>query len=474
MKKIHYSYFLFYLPLIFLISCRPPSQTVKYMYFGDYQPIVAPFDFKQINPIPIPQKDYVITSFGAIANSAHDNAAAINKAITECNKQGGGRVVVPAGKWFTSAIKLKSNVCFYLEEGAELFFSDNPNDYLPVVFTRWEGLECYNYSPLIYANNCENIVIAGKGKINGNGEKWWSWRKQQKEKLQKLYEMSIQNVAVEKRILAQKDSFSYLRPSLIEFINSKNILVKDVTITSGPMWTVHFVYCQNVIAQNLQVITTGPNNDGIVPESSENVLIENCYFSTGDDCIVIKSGLNEEGWRIGKPSQSIVIRKCRTGKGHGGVVIGSEMSGGVKNVFADSCYFSHTLRGIRLKSMRGRGGYISNIYFSNIMMDTIWSEAILIDGNYSMSSIPPKSDSLPYFSDIIIKNVTCKYAKMPLKIDGVDKNVKNVQLINVSVFGEKPSFVKEVNNLLLDNVVIQAPDSVKALTILDSENVVTK
>ena len=271
---------------------------------------------KETFDLPILSTDeYKITDFGAKDGKENNNQKAIQQAIDECNKNGGGKVIIPEGIWGTSYLNLKSNVNLHLEENAILFFLDNINLYSKPTFTRWEGIECMNYHPPIYANGVSNVIISGKGKIDGNGKNWWKFKRTQKKTLSLLYDQVMSGVTPKNRNCLNYEGGSHLRPALIQFINSKNIQIKDIHVGSGPMWTVHFVYCENVIAQKLNVITKGVNNDGIIPDASKKVLIDGCYFSTGDDCIVIKSGLNEDGWRVNKTSERIIIKNCKTAHG---------------------------------------------------------------------------------------------------------------------------------------------------------------
>lgn len=377
---------------------------------------------------------YNILDFGAKPDSVFDNSDVFRFAIDSCHRNGGGKIVIPKGKYFTGAIHLKSNVHLFFEDGAKLFFSDNPSHYLPAVFTRWEGMECYNYSPLIYANSCENIGISGNGELHGNGSSWWFMKKEQGKSLHKLYEMVLNHTKPQERIMATNDSLSYLRPSFIQFVNCRNILLENFTIMDGPMWTIHLVYSTNITASKLKVITNGVNTDGIIPDSSSDVLISECYFSTGDDCIVIKSGLNEDGWRVNKPCKNIMVTDCFTAKGHGGVVIGSEMSGGVENVFVNNCEFIGTGRGIRIKTMKGRGGYIKNLHFQNLKMDSIEREMFVVNMNYEWSSIQPNDTTAPVISDIFVSNVSCRKAGTAIRLVGLEESkIRNVKFSNITV-----------------------------------------
>ena len=299
---------------------------------------------------------------------------------------------VPAGRWVTGPIHLASNIHLHLAEGAELLFSQDFADYLPVVFSRWEGLELMNYSPLVYAKDCENVAITGKGKLDGRGQAWWPWKKTQKDAAKRLYDMASAGTPPEKRVFGTPGD---LRPSFIQTVGCKNVLVEGVTISSGPMWTIHPVYSENVIVRRVTVLTDGPNNDGLNPDSSKNVLVEDSFFSTGDDCVVIKSGLNEDGWRVGRPSENIVVRRLRGQRGHGGVVIGSEMSGGVRNVFVNDCEFVGTDRGLRIKSMRGRGGVIENMYYQNVRHLDLRLLDVELTTFYGSSTLVPLTQKPP-------------------------------------------------------------------------------
>lgn len=415
---------------------------------------------------------YVITDYEAASQAGFNNQTAIQKAIDDCNKNGGGTVSIPEGTWHTSYIELKSNVNLHLEAGAVLSFSDSMDLYALPTFTRWEGIECMNYHPLIYARNEQNIAITGEGKIIGNGQKWWQMAKGNKKKsLNKLYDQVEAGVLPEQRNCLNYSPRSYLRPSFIQFINCQNVLTDGFEISSGPMWTVHFVYCQNVIARRLKVITTGLNNDGIIPDACQKVLIDDCYFSTGDDCIVIKSGLNEDGWRVGKASERIIIKNCRTKHGHGGVVMGSEMSGGIKNVYVHDCDFGHTQRGIRVKSMKGRGGIVENLWFKNIQMDSIYNEAIMLNMNYGSSSIEPRNDSLPVFRNFNFENIKSTNSRYGIRMIGLpDIKIADLSFKNIYITGKYGISISHATNLTLDSVDITA--RVSAPIVIDnSENV---
>ena len=284
----------------------------------------------------------------------------------------GGTVIVPRGEWKSGAIHLKSNVKLYLEEGCVIHFSSCMEDYLPPVFTRWEGVECYNYSSLIYAADCENVTICGTGVLDGAGSAWWHWKKLQQNAADRLIRAESQGIVVEERVFATREDA--LRPSFIQFINCKHVTLEDFTIEDGPQWTIHPVYCEDVVVRGVTVNTKGPNTDGCNPDSCRKVLIEDCTFDTGDDCIAINSGMNEDGWRVGRPCEQIEVKNCRFIGGHAAVAIGSGMSGGICDIWIHDCVVRGTERGIRIKSMRGRGGYVKRINVQRMQMDEIEKE----------------------------------------------------------------------------------------------------
>lgn len=394
--------------------------------------------------------DIVITKF----KSSGQNA--VQEAVDECAAQGGGRVIVPAGTYKTGSIHLKSNVELHLEDGAVLSFSDNPNDYLPVVFTRWEGMECYNYSPLIYANGCENIAVTGRGTLIGNGASWWGWKERQQKAAEELCYAESNGIPPEKRIYGTEKAA--LRPSFIQPIHCKNVLLEGFTIKDGPQWTIHPVYCENVSVRNVNVLTEGHNTDGLNPDSCRKVLIENCRFDTGDDCIAINSGMNEDGQRVGKPCEDIEIRNCRMNGGHGGIVIGSAMSGGVKNVYAHDCDINGTMQGLRIKSMRGRGGYIDGVRFENIKISNASDAAVEINMFYKFSTVMPKSSAAPELKNVEIKNITGKDNETGILINGLpEKKMQNVVLENIEITAKKAFVTSEAQEVIIKNINIKEP-----------------
>jgi polygalacturonase len=407
----------------------------------------------RIKPPVFPDRDFNVIKYGAVGDGKTDCTQAFKKAIEAASKSGGGRVVVPPGKFLTGAIHLKSNVNLYLSEGSLVKFSDDPNMYLPAVYTRWEGVECMNYSPLIYAYKQKNIAITGKGTLDGNGEKWWPWKSTPQRKIDraKLLEYGRDNVPVEKRQFAG----GKLNPNMIEPYRCKNILIEGVTIKNGPFWHIHPVLSQNITVRNVRIEGIGPNNDGCDPECCKDVLIEGCYFDNGDDCIAIKSGRNNDARRINVPTENVVVRNCIMKAGHAGVAIGSEITAGVSNVFIENCVIDdpNQDRAIRLKTNRTRGGYIKNVYVRNIRVGEVKESVLLIDFFYFDSE---QGDYKPIVKNINLENITSEKSGCALYLRGFeDSPIRDVKLKNC-VFNlvAKPDRIENVENLVMENVKI--------------------
>jgi unsaturated rhamnogalacturonyl hydrolase len=426
----------------------------------------APSILRAIKAPTFPNKTFPITKFGAIAGRTNDCTTAIRKAIQACNDAGGGRVSVPPGEFLTGAIHLLSNVELHLEKGATLKFRTDPTAYLPAVFTRFEGMECYNYSPLIYAFEQHDIAVTGEGTLDGQAsdDNWWEWkgkkesapgRPNQKKARDRLIKMVEQNIPPEQRRFGEGD---FLRPSFIEPNRCRNVLIQGVIIGGSPMWEIHPLLCTNVIVRNVEIISHGPNNDGCDPESCRDVLIEGCTFDTGDDCIAIKSGRNNDGRRVGLPSENIVIRDCVMRDGHGGVTIGSEISGGCRNVFVENCRMdSQNLdRALRLKSNAVRGGIIENIFMRNIEIGSVADAVLQIDFLYEEGAKGPHK---PVARNVIMENINASQAPRVLNVAGFPgAEISNIRLFN-STFKriKKPDIIAEADVKLVNCVVEKAP-----------------
>jgi polygalacturonase len=449
-------------------AVAPPVDPATLIASEPIQSISAPFPMPAMERPRFPPNVFDVRAYGAVPDGATKNTESFRKAIAAATAKGGGTVLVPSGRWVTGPIHLASNVNLHVAAGGEILFSQDFKDYLPVVFTRWEGLEVMNYSPLVYAKDCENVAITGPGKLDGRGQTWWPWKKTQKDAAKRLYDMASAGTPVEKRVFGTEGD---LRPSFIQTVGCKNVLIEGVTITSGPMWTIHPVYSENVIVRKVTVQTDGPNNDGLNPDSTKNVLVEDSFFSTGDDCVVIKSGLNEDGWRVGRPSENIVVRRLRGQRGHGGVVIGSEMSGGVRNVFVDDCEFVGTDRGLRIKSMRGRGGVVENVYYQNVRHVDLRLLDVEMTAFYASSTVVPLTQKPPTIRNVHVKNVTGSGGKTAADIIGLpEANIEDVSFENVNIASETGVRCVDCKNVTFTSTTI-TPKTGKAFQLENASKV---
>lgn len=424
---------------------------------GNYKTVKvkAPFPMQPIKVFIYPDRDFKITDFGAVPGGEVDNTKAIAAAIDACNKAGGGRVVVPAGIWLTGPVHFKSNVNLCLEENAVLSFTDNPEDYLPAVMTSWEGLECYNYSPLLYAFECENVAISGKGTLQPKMGTWKVWFKRPAPHLQalkELYTKASTNVPVIERQMATGEN--HLRPHLIHFNRCKNVMLDGFKIRESPFWTIHLYMCDGSIVRNLDVRAHGHNNDGIDFEMSRNFLVEDCSFDQGDDAVVIKAGRNQDAWRLNTPCENIVIRNCRILKGHTLLGIGSEISGGIRNIYMHDCTAPNSvMRLFFVKTNHRRGGFIENIYMKNVASGTA-QRVLEIDTEvlYQWKDLVPTYEKrITRIDGIYMDKVTCESADAVYELKGnAELPVKNVRIKDVKV-GSVKKFVKKVSNV--ENVV---------------------
>ena len=415
-----------------------------------------------------PATTFNILAYGAVGNGIANSSQAIKSAIEACNNAGGGRVIVPAGDYLTGPIYLKSNVNLHLEKGSRLLFSTAPKDYLPVVHTRWEGVELMNYSPLIYAYKEKNIAITGEGILDGQASKknWWRWHGRTKNGWQEgtphqflpenrpaLLAMGENNTPVNQRVFGEGH---YLRPQFVQPYLCENVLLQGFTITNSPMWILHPVLCQNITIKGVNVDSHGPNTDGCDPESCKNVLIENCTFNTGDDCIALKSGRNEDGRRINVKAENIVVRNCIMKNGHGGFVIGSEITAGAKNIFVDGCQMDspHLTRAIRIKTNSARGGVIEQVYMRNIEVGNVVEALLKINLYYEDGE---GHGYTPQVKDIWLENVTCKRLRFPLFMLGYEKsNIAGITLKNIVIEEAKEaSIIRNVSDITMKNVTIQ-------------------
>ncbi len=405
---------------------------------------------KNINVPIFNEKYYNIKDFGATANdSTILNTEPINRAIAICSSKGGGNVIIPAGIWHTAPITLKSNVNLHLEKDAIIRFTTNPK-YFSTVLTRWEGMDCYNLQPLIYAYGESNIAITGQGTIDGSAsnDNWWKkcgatrfgWQEgdiSQRTGRPKLMKWGIDNVPFSERILTEEDG---MRPQTINLYQCNNVLIEGVKLIRSPFWVIHPLMCNNVTIKGVNIVNAGPNGDGIDPESCTNVLIEDCFFNTGDDCIAIKAGRNNDGRFWSKPSENIIVRNCEMKNGHGGVVIGSEITGGYKNLFVENCRMDSPQldRAIRIKTSTLRGGTIENIYVRNVTVGQC-KEAVLKINLLYESNEPGDRIHTPIVRNVFMENVTSTQSRYGVLINGLPDEacVYNINLTDCSFDGVK-------------------------------------
>ena len=411
----------------------------------------------RIVPPQFPARDFVITRFGAVGDGKADCGGAIRKAIAACAEAGGGRVVVPAGDFLTGPVHLLSGVNLHLETNAVLRFSTDPQAYLPAVFTRFEGMECYNYSPLIYAFEQKNVAVTGAGMLDGQATEsnWLAWKGQknkeagtQKAARARLGKMMEANTPVAERRFGAGD---FLRPSFVEFNRCQNVLIEGVRIRRSPMWELHPLLCTNVTVRGVDIVSHGANNDGCDPESCTDVLIEGCLFDTGDDCIAIKSGRNADGRRVGVPSQNIVVRNCTMRDGHGGVTIGSEISGSCSNVFVENCEMSSPdlTCALRLKSNAMRGGVLQNIFMRNVKVGRVSDSVLQIDFLYEEGA---RGSFNPVARNIVMENIQGADIPRVLNVRGfTGASIRGVRIYN-STFRQikKPDVVIDADVTLVD------------------------
>ena len=419
-------------------------------------PIHAPFKMPQLQRPAFPERQVNILDYGAVPGGEVKNTAAIAAAIAALEKAGGGRLLIPAGVWLTGPVHLRSHIELHLAQDAVLKFSDVMEDYLPVVFVRVGGIELYNYSPLIYARGCENIGITGPGRLDGNSQAWWDWKTKE---TRAFFDQGARGVPVAERVYGTREAA--IRPSFVSFVECKNILMEGFTIGGGPNWTIHPIYSENIIIRQVNVLTEGPNNDGIDPDSCRNVLIEHCTFSTGDDCVVLKSGYDQDGRRVNRPTENVVMRHCVVKRGHGGMVIGSEMSGSVRNVYVHDSTFDGTDRILRIKSRPGRGGVVEKVWAENVSGRNLKREAVILNMDYTSDPNAVVDRHPPTFRDIHVKNLTADGAPVAIRITGMDTSaIRDVTFENIKISAKRGillTHAADVSFKNLDLTVAEGP-----------------
>ncbi|MEI7422191.1 MAG: glycoside hydrolase family 28 protein [Prolixibacteraceae bacterium] len=407
---------------------------------------------------------------GANITGSKLNTVLINTTINKLNANGGGTLFFPSGLYLTGAIRLKSNITIELEAGATLLFSDNFDDYLPFVEMRHEGILMKSFNPLIYAADAEHITIKGEGKIDGQGKKWWdeffrvttNLKNKGKQDINK-YQLMWDNANDVKALYAETNEDyipslqrRFFRPPLIQLIRCKNVKIEGITLVNSPFWTVNPEFSENVTIDKITINNPpSPNTDGINPESCRYVHISNCHISVGDDCITLKSGRDLQGRKLNGPNENITITNCTMLSGHGGVVIGSEMSGSVRKVVISNCVFDGTDRGIRIKSTRGRGGVVEDIQVNNIVMRNIKEEAIIMDLYYSKMPVEPMSERTPVFRNINISNMTGTDVRIPIRIRGLEESpITDIALTNINLQAKEECQFQNYQRIRLNEVFV--------------------
>lgn len=434
-------------------------------------------------------KVFNIRDLGADSTGKTLSTKLINNSIQQASAEGGGTIYFPAGTYLTAAIHLQSNITIDLESGATLLFSDNFEDYLPFVKMRWEGVFMNSLSPLFYALDAENITIKGRGKIDGQGFKWWAESKRIISEINENGKTLSTNSLQQQWLDANKDikvspyyertlERKFFRPPFIQLLQCKNILIEGITIVNSPFWTVNPEGCDNLVITDITIHNPwanpkGHNTDGINPSSCSNVRISNCFISTGDDCITIKSGRDEDGRAYGRPCENITITNCVMLTGHGGVVIGSEMSGGVKKVAISNCVFNGTNAGIRLKSSRGRGGIVEEIRVDNIVMNDIQHNAFIFDLFYDKGSeLEPITERTPAFRNIHLSNITGSNVKKVGYITGIEEMpIENISFSNVNMTATEGFTAQTAKNIEFHNVDFAVKKGA-SFSFTDCENIV--
>ena len=412
---------------------------------------------------------------GAKADGKTLNTTLINHTVDRLSQAGGGTLFFPAGTYLTGAIRLKSNITLELEAGATLLFSDNFDDYLPFMEVRHEGVMMKSFSPLISAMDAENITIKGEGTLDGQGKAWWTeffriyvdLEKNGMRELNKYQPLWEKENDVEALYAETNEDWHgtlkrrFIRPPFIQPVRCRRVRIEGVKIINSPFWTVNPEFCDNVVVTGVTIHNVpSPNTDGINPESCRNVHISDCHISVGDDCITLKSGRDAQARRLGVPCENITITNCTMLSGHGGVVIGSEMSGSVRKVTISNCVFDGTDRGIRIKSTRGRGGVVEDIRVSNIIMSNIKREAVVLNLKYSKMPVEPMSERTPLFRDISISGLTAVGVKTPVKIVGLEEApVTDIILRDINVKNAREKCIFEnCERIRLTDVIVNGKE----------------
>jgi len=397
----------------------------------------------------------------------------ISDIISDLSTKGGGTVFFPAGIYLTGPIIMKSNITLWLDAGAVVKFSDDFDDYLPMVQSRWEDVRVKNFVSQIYAYQCENISIRGRGHFDGQGQKWWDFlrtvgpKQQTESKWQEIFRKENEALLARNAYIKAKNNF--LRPPMVTTYECKNVLIEGVSFSNPPFWTIMPAFTDNITITGITIENPSgsPNTDGIDPSSCRNVHISNCHITVGDDCIVIKSGRDEDGREAARPTENVTITNCTMLKGHGGVVIGSEMSGNVKKIAITNCVFDGTDRGIRIKTMRGRGGVIEDILVSNIVMNNMVNEGVLITLRYQRTDPEPLSERTPACNNVRISDIIVRGGQRPVAIYGLEeRDVSQVSFSNMETNTQRGILIENGSEITFHDIKM----TVKEGTALEAKD----
>lgn len=492
------------------ISCSANEKVSDYKY--DYLFKDLPFEMPKIQPPVFPANEVNLLEYGGNPDGISLNTDAFEKAMTDLSGKGGGKLIVPKGVWFTGPIVFRSNINLHLEKGALILFSPDFNLY-PIIETVFEGLDTHRCQSPISGRNLENIAITGEGTINGYGE---AWRPLKKEKVTERHwknviksggvvrednywfpsESSLKGFEISDMNVPPKDLSDeqlnkirdFLRPVMVSFAECKNVYLNGVLFENSPAWNIHPLMCENVIIDGILVRNPSysQNGDGIDLESCVNSIIVNSVFDVGDDAICIKSGKDEHGRRRARPTENLIVDNCKVFHGHGGFIVGSEMSGGVRNISVKNCQFLGTDVGLRFKSNRGRGGVVENIYISDIYMYNIVTESFLFDLYYGGKSasesledgdsmpveeeLPAVTDETPMFRNIFVENLVSRNARRALLFNGLpEMNISNIRLKNAFITAKIGAEIAESSDIVFENVTI-IPDDGPAYLLNNVKN----
>jgi polygalacturonase len=401
----------------------------------------------------------------------------INNLIDSLAISGGGTLFFPAGTFLTGPVVMKSNITLYLDAGSVIKFSDDFDDYLPMVPSRWEEVRVNNFKSQIYAYQCENIAIRGDGHLEGQGKKWWDFMRSVNSnqavdnKWQEIFRQENELLLARNQYIKGKNNF--LRPPMVTTYECKNVLIEGVSFSNPPFWTIMPAFSENITITGITIENPGdsPNTDGIDPSSCRNVHISDCHITVGDDCIVIKSGRDEDGREAGKPTENITITNCTMLKGHGGVVIGSEMSGGVKRISISNCVFEGTDIGIRIKTMRGRGGIVEDVRVSNVIMYDIVNEGILITLRYQPTQPEPVSERTPAVRNVHLSNINIRNAQRPVAIYGLEeRTVSQLSFYDIRSFSKKGILLENTSGISFHDMEMEISEG-SPFEAKDSQNI---